>query len=144
MWNSHLTTGELYTYKRVYFRTKPSMPLSVTIGAQCAGHFGGVTRFYREGKIVSEVKNRSDAKAFWEMLVPGRGNGDGWVEGSSLGSWDFNARYRFAGGQELSGYFQWLWEDGSSMAKRNKWDGLWGIRWHNPQANGYTPPWSST
>ena len=133
MWNSHLTTGELYTYKRVYFRTKPSMPLSVTIGAQCAGHFGGVTRFYREGKIVSEVKNRSDAKAFWEMLVPGRGNGDGWVEGSSLGSWDFNARYRFAGGQELSGYFQWLWEDGSSMAKRNKWDGLWGIRWHNPQ-----------
>ena len=29
VWNSHLTTGELYTYKRVYFRTKPSMPLSV-------------------------------------------------------------------------------------------------------------------
>ncbi len=129
-YNSHLATGELYTYKRAYFRTKPSEPLSVTVGAQSAGHFGGVTNHYRNGKIISTVNNPQNLKAFWEMFIPGLDNGDGFVEGSHLGSWDFKARYRFKNGGELSGYFSWLWEDGSSMARRNKWDGLWGVEWH--------------
>lgn len=134
-YNSHLTTDEIYTYKRLYFRTNPSKPLSVTFGAQCAAHFGGTTSYYRDGQQFLQEKNASNLKAYWQMLIPGLDNGDGFVEGSSLGSWDLNIRYRLPDQSQISAYFQNLWEDGSSMAKRNKTDGLYGIRYHNPAAN---------
>ncbi len=130
--NSHLCTGALYTYKRAYFRTKPTERFSVTIGAQAAGMFGGTTKFYNNGKLMSTYDNPEKIKTFWQMFIPGLDNGDGFVEGSHLGSWDFKARYRLPDGSELSGYFSWFWEDGSSMGKRNKWDGLWGIEWKKP------------
>ena len=129
-WNSHIATGVLYTYKNIYFRSNPAKPLSVTIGIQSAGTFGGTTWWYRKGEEWKSVKSRRNLRAFFDMLIPSLGNGDGYVDGSHLGSWDFKARYAFAGGHSLEGYFQWLWEDGSSMAKRNKWDGLWGISYH--------------
>lgn len=134
-YNTHLTTGELYTYKRAYFRTNPAKPLSITIGAQSAGQFGGSTKFYSSGKNYKTIDNPQNLKAFWEMFIPGLDNGDGFVEGSHLGSWDFKARYRFQNSSELSAYFSWIWEDGSSMAKRNKWDGLWGLQWNNPSCS---------
>lgn len=137
-YNFHLATGVLYTYKRAYFRTKPSERFSVTIGTQVAGQFGGTTKFYKDGKLHSTVDNPQKLKTFWQMFIPGLDNGDGFVEGSHLGSWDLRARYRFSGGGELSGYFSWFWEDGSSMAKRNKWDGLWGLEWRNPQGKWLT------
>lgn len=131
-YNLHLNIGTLYTYKRAYFRSNPDKPLSVLIGAQAAGQFGGTTKYYQHGIETHSHKNPQNFKAFWEMFIPGLDNGDGFVEGSHLGSWDFKARYRFRNGNELSAYFSWLWEDGSSMAKRNKWDGLWGLQWHTP------------
>ncbi len=136
--NSHLATGVLYTYKRAYFRTKPSERLSVTIGAQSAGQFGGTTKLYKDGKYLYTVEHPQDVKAFWEMFIPGLDNGDGFVEGSHLGSWDFKARYRLTNGGEISGYFSWLWEDGSSMGRRNKWDGLWGLEWKNSKGTWLT------
>lgn len=128
-YNEHITEGALYTYKRAYFRTNPNKPLSVTVGVQSAGLFGGTTTWYNHGKETASKKNPENLKAFWEMFIPTKDNGDGFVEGSSLGSWDFKARYLISGGHQISGYFQWLWEDGSSMGRRNKWDGLWGIEY---------------
>ena len=128
-WNDHITLGSLYTYKNIYFRSNPAKPLSVTIGVQSAALFGGTRESYVRGSLMSIEKYERNLKAFWKMLVPFRNNGDNFYEGSSLGSWDLRARYRFAGGSELSGYFQWLWEDGSSMGRRNKWDGLWGVEY---------------
>jgi len=131
-WNNHLATGVLYTYKRAYFRTKPSAPLCVTAGAQVAGQFGGTTKYYYRGTHTGTVDNPQSLKTFWQMFIPTLDNGDGFYEGSQLGSWDFKARYRLRSGHELSAYFSWLWEDGSSMAKRNKLDGLWGVQWRAP------------
>lgn len=126
--SSHIATGVRYTYKRVYFRTKPSQPLSVTAGVQTSGQYGGKTVFYYLGTNVQTVQNKQGLGTLLKTFNPFADGSDGYVEGSHLGSWDLKARYRFGGG-ELSGYFQWFWEDGSSMGRRNKWDGLWGLEW---------------
>lgn len=131
-YNWMLATDTYYTYKRCYFRTKPSMPFSVTLGMQTAGQFGGSTAFYNRGVFV-----RNDVRGFrfadiFKMFLPVRGNGNNFYEGNSLGSWDFKARYRLKNGDELSFAFQWPWEDGSGIAHRNGWDGLWGLYYTSP------------
>lgn len=126
-YNDHLTLGQLFTYKNLYFRSRPDKPLSVTVGFQVAGEFGGTTYRYNRGKEVMVIKNHQNFRAFWEMLIPKARYSDGFVEGNHVGSWDLKARYRFKSGVSAEGYFQWLWEDGSGMAKRNMTDGLWGV-----------------
>lgn len=126
-YNGHITLGQFFTYKRINFRSKPSQPLSVTVGVQAAGEFGGTTYYYSKGNQIIVRKNNSDLRSFWEMFIPTPRYSDGFVEGNHLGSWDFDARYRLRSGIELEGYFQWFWEDGSGMAKRNLTDGLWGV-----------------
>lgn len=127
-YDGHIVLGQLYTYKRIHFRTRTDRPLSVMIGVQAAGAFGGTTYFYSRGKEVLIQKNPSGLKAAWKMLIPVRGdNSDGYYEGNHLGTWDFKADYRLTNGLTLEGYFQWLWEDGSSMGRRNMTDGLWGV-----------------
>ena len=116
-----------YTYKYCYFRTKPSKPLSVTLGMQTAGFFGGKTHWYDRGVMVRSQAPGFHLKDLWEMFFPSLNNGDAYYKGSSLGSWDFNARYRLPNGDRLTAYFEWPWEDGSGIGRRNGWDGLWGI-----------------
>lgn len=128
-YNYHITTGSWYTYKQAYFRTKPSARFSVTIGAQAAGIFGGTTGTYRQGKLVSSYKHPDKLGDFFEMFIPRNTSEEGFVLGNHLGSWDFMARYRFRNDDELKGYFQWLWEDGSGIGKLNGFDGLWGIEY---------------
>lgn len=128
-YNYHLTTGSWYTYKQAYFRTKPSERFSVTIGAQAAGVFGGTTVTYRHGKLVDSYKHPDKLGEFFEMFIPRNTSEEGFVLGNHLGSWDFMVRYRFKNDDELKGYFQWLWEDGSGIGKLNGYDGLWGIEY---------------
>lgn len=125
-WNDHITLGQLFTYKHVHFRTRTDRPLSIIVGVQSAGEFGGTTYWYGKGKLSRKIKQGSDLAAFWEMFIPSLGKRDGFVEGNQLGTWDFKARYALKSGIELEGYFQWFWEDGSSMGRRNMTDGLWG------------------
>ncbi len=127
-------TGEytqdlMYSYKRCYLRSKPSQPLCVTAGVQNAGVFAGSTLFYRSGKILVSDYRGFKLSQLWNMFFPEHNNGEGNAIGNSLGSWDFKARYRFANDSKLSAYFQWFWEDGSGLAKRNGWDGLWGLQY---------------
>ncbi len=134
-WNRHITLGSLYAYRNIYFRTDPSRPLSVTVGVQAASFFGGNTEMYSQGKHVRTIHNSESAKTFFRMIIPRKDTGaDGYVDGSSLGSWDLRARYTLHDGHQISGYFQWLWEDGSSMGRRNKWDGLWGLEYRRTSA----------
>lgn len=128
-YNWHYTRDECYTYKRAYFRTKPSERLSVTFGAQCAGVFGGKTYYYSKGQLIKTESHPHGFKDYWEMFIPKLNSGEGFVKGNHLGSWDLKARYRFKDDSELEAYFEWPWEDGSGMAKRNGWDGLWGLRY---------------
>lgn len=116
-----------FTYKYLHFRTKPTEPFSVTFGMQAGGMFDGTSKLYSNGKIVEVNRRGFKAKNFFKMLIPVEGNGDDYYEGNTVGSWDFRARYRFHGGHELSGYFEWLFEDGSGVGKLNGWDGLWGL-----------------
>lgn len=131
-YNWMITSDVNYTYKRCYFRTKPSQPFSVTLGMQTAGQFGGSTFFYSGGENYrTEVRGFRFADVF-KMFLPIQDNGNNFYEGNSLGSWDFKARYRLRGGHELSFAFQWPWEDGSGIGRRNGWDGLWGLYYHAP------------
>lgn len=136
-YNYHIVSGEWYNYKRCYFRTKPTQPLSVTVGMQAAVTFGGTVETWREGVRIRSRKHDVNFKSFLNSWLPMPG-GEEFYEGNHLGSWDFVARYRFASGQQLRAYFQWPWEDGSGIGRRNGWDGLWGIEWTRPDRSWIT------
>lgn len=122
-----------YTYKRCYFRTKPTERFYVTLGMQAAGFFGGNTEFYRNGTMVRREDRGFHIKDLWEMFFPKEGSGESFYKGSSLGSWDFRADYRIPGaGHSVAFYFEWPWEDGSGIGRRNGWDGLWGLEYRAP------------
>lgn len=124
-----LSDDNWYTYKRCYFRTKPTMPLVVTFGMQTAGEFAGKAVQYRRGKITKEEYRGFHFKDIFEMFFPREGSGEGYYKGNSLGSWDFKAQYAFHNGSSLAAYFEWPWEDGSGIGKQNGWDGLWGLQY---------------
>lgn len=128
-YNGHLALGGLYTYKRAYFRTKPTERFSVTLGAQAAGIFGGETTYYSKGVAVETQKHPHGIKDYFEMFIPKLSSEEGFVMGNHLGSWDFMATYRFKNDSELKAYFQWPWEDGSGIGKMNGFDGLWGLEY---------------
>lgn len=119
----------MYTYKRCYFRTKPSQPLSVTVGMQTAAEFGGYTHLYRGGVLVEAMDRGFHFRDLFDMFLPLEGNGEDFYKGNSLGSWDFKARYALSGGSKISAYFQWPFEDGSGIGRQNGWDGLWGLQY---------------
>lgn len=127
--NYHITEGQWYNYQRCYFRTKPSERFSVTLGMQAATNFGGTMKRYSAGELMYERKFDVNAETFWKVFFP-TGGGEEFYVGHHLGSWDFMARYRFGGSAgRLKAYFQWPWEDGSGIGRRNGWDGLWGLEW---------------
>lgn len=119
--------GTYYHYKRWYFRTKPSQPLSITVGMQAAAQFGGRTDYYYRGKLYRSDERKVTPKTLWQVFFPTTGNGESWIVGNSLGSWDFKARWRIDDDREVSAAFEWPWEDGSGIGRRNGWDGLWGL-----------------
>lgn len=127
-YSGELARGLYYTYKRCYFRTKPAQPLSVTVGMQAGGLFGGTTQWWRRGEVVRTDVRGFHVRDIWEMFFPMEG-GEDYYKGSSLGSWDFKARYRLRDGSELKAYFEWPWEDGSGIGRRNGWDGVWGLQY---------------
>lgn len=128
-YTNHINTGGYYTYKRCYFRTKPSMPFSVTVGMQTAGVFGGTTVNYRNGHYRNEVHNEVKFKTFIDMFFPREGSGEGYYIGNSLGSWDIFMRYRLPDGSTIRGYLQHPFETGSGIGFLNGFDGLWGLEY---------------
>lgn len=132
----HINTGSFYHYKRALFRTKPSEPFSVTFGMQSAGQFGGTCHNYYQGTLTESVPLSRSFRTLLEVSLPFMGQGgEGFYTGNTLGSWDFKARYRFESGHKVYAYFQWPWEDGSGIAKRNATDGIWGLEWEAPSEN---------
>lgn len=129
----HITRNQLYNYKRIYFRTMPSQPFSLTIGMQAAAVFGGETDYYLKGVLTKQERHSKSVKTFFKMLLPTQDGGDGFYTGNHLGTWDIRGRYRLGNGVELSAYTSWLWEDGSGIGKLNGWDGLWGIEYKAPK-----------
>lgn len=124
-----LTQDLCYTYKHCHFRSNPEKPFSVIAGMQTAGQFGGSTVRYKRGNIESEDYRGFHVRDLWDMFFPSEGSGEGYYKGNSLGSWDFKACYNFRNGSTLSAYFEWPWEDGSGIGRRNGWDGVYGLQY---------------
>lgn len=127
-YNNVLATDIYYTYKYCYFRTKPSERLSVIFGMQTAGQFGGTTAYYEDGRYLRSEDRGFRVKDIFKMLFPTLGNGNGYYEGNSLGSWSLKTRYRLKNGTEISFYWEKPFEDGSGIACRNGADGLYGLQ----------------
>jgi len=134
-YNSFITTHYWFNYKNIYFRTNPSKPLVLTIGAQATCQFAGTANYYDKGEIVNQVKMKANFKAFWRTLFAGSGGesqGDKiYVQGNHVGSWDIALDYKMPSGATLRAYYQSLWEDGSGIGKKNGFDGLWGIEYRS-------------
>lgn len=136
-YNGHFVNGEWYNYKRCYFRTKPSEAFSVTVGMQAADVFGGTYYGYDHGVLVKSEKHPVKMKTLFHALLPIQNGSEGFYEGNHLGSWDLKARYRLPNDKgDVSAYFQWPWEDGSGIGRRNGWDGLWGVEWQSAVTDG--------
>lgn len=142
-YNYFVTTGAWFHYKRLYLRTNPAKPLSVTIGMQHAAQFGGTQDLYEKGVRTAENKSSVRFKDFWDVFIPRR-DGSGtqpgdkaYYNGNHLGAWDLQVRYRLPQGQQLTFYLQSPWEDGSGIGKLNGWDGVWGLRYQSASPIGW-------
>lgn len=125
-----INLNTLWNYKRLYLRSNPEKPFSVTFGLQAAALFGGTTYTYVDGRVTEKQVMWHSFKDYLKMLLPIAGESEGnYVPGDHKGSWDFMARYRLRNNDEIKAYFEWYWEDGSSLLKNNGWDGLWGIEY---------------
>lgn len=134
-YNSFITTGAWFHYKRLCLRTNPEKPFSFMVGMEHAAQFGGDYRVYTDGKLTYQKKQKVTfgdfVDAFMQRLGDkGAGDGDSqFIKGNHLGSWDLKASYRFRDGSLLTASAQMPWEDGSGIGKLNGWDGVWGLRY---------------
>lgn len=134
--SSFITTNVYYHYKSLYLRSNPSQPLVFTIGIEDGVQFGGDIETYRDGALVSSTQAPITLKSFWQAFLPSAGDenaptGDQlFVYGNHVGAIDMALEYRFADKSQVRAYTQWIYEDGSGMAKHNGMDGLWGISYH--------------
>lgn len=129
LWNNHVCLGSLYTYKRCYFRTKSSMPLTLTLGMQTAGFFGGTTTDYNNGAVTAVTRHNAGIKEFFKMFFP-TGGDELYYLGSTLGSWDIMFTYRLPRNKGiLKAYLSKPWETGSGIGFLNGFDGLWGLEY---------------
>lgn len=127
-WRGKRNPGGFWTYKRASLRTNPEKPFMFQIGIQMTGIFGGKTFYYSGGKLTKTIDNYNGFKDFWEILLPfWTSSSEGYRVGDSKGSWDIAARYKFKTGESLRAYVQWPWEDSSGIARKNGFDGLWGL-----------------
>ena len=131
-YNNHINQGAIYSYKRCYFRTKPSERFSATFGMQVGAFFGGESSWYDNGVFTQKREFSKGLKQFIKMFLPTDG-GVEYYTGSSLGSWDVVFRYRLNNGSLLKAYMQKPWEDGSGIGFLNGFDGIWGIEFSAAQ-----------
>lgn len=128
-YNYHIAKNTIYNYKFCYFRTNPDQRFMATFGMQASTFFGGECDYYKKGVLDKTKKYRLNARAFFDALIPVFNSDDGFALGSTLGSWDFYGQYMLNSGDEICAYFQWPLEDGSGLARRNRFDGVWGLEY---------------
>ena len=110
-YNYHINLGALYTYKRCYFRTKPSQPFSATFGMQVGAQFGGTSTWFTNGVEGKKATFSRGIKQFFKMFLPTDG-GVEYYAGSSLGSWDVAFRYRLRNEYTIRDYLDFTNQSG--------------------------------
>jgi len=145
--NAYMTNKIFYHEKQIFFRTNPAKMFVATVGLEHAVQFGGTTYNNPESKYRTFSAD-VEFKDFFKVLMPRSGDendlaGDAnFSYGNHLGSLDAMITYnqedfyedRYA--WSVSAYLENYFDDGSGMAKRNGWDGLWGLEWKS-----VTPAW---
>lgn len=130
-YNYHIGKDAFYAYKYCFLRSNPEQRLMVTVGMQAATIFGGETQYYYKGECLKTNKYDSNLGTFVKMLMPVVSQDEDFAPGSSIGSWDFYSQYLLNDDNEIAAYFQWPFEDGSGIARRNKLDGVWGLEFRS-------------
>lgn len=123
-----------YHHKELYLRSNASRKFFATIGMQHAVFFGGIKTSYESGsEVVSGAK--AESKDFLKVIIPkSDGNskstaGDSFVYGNHLGVWYADIAYNINTHRQLRAYMEKPFEDGSGIAFRNGFDGIWGIEY---------------
>lgn len=133
---SFITTDAWYHQKKIFFRSNPNKRWVVTAGMEHAVQFGGKSTIdTRAGE--ERRKYKVGFQEFMRVLIPTAGDSESaggdqnFVYGNHLGNIQCTVEYKPTAEQHWSAYVENLYEDGSGMAKRNGWDGLWGLEYRN-------------
>lgn len=110
---------------------------------QVFSQFGGTAYFYRNGVLTDTEPYDVKFEDFFRILTLREGSSDEnfgdrqYVYGNTLGSWDFQARYRLRNNSEIKAYFQWPYEDGTGIGKLNGFDGIWGLEYDSRKEDAF-------
>lgn len=141
---SFYTKDVCYHHKELYLRSNSTRKVFATIGLQHAVFFGGIKTSYESG---TEVITGAKAKGsdFLKVLIPkSDGNskstaGDSFVYGNHLGVWYADIAYNITAHRQLRAYIEKPFEDGSGIAFRNGFDGIWGLEYSSSNREGLIP-----
>lgn len=131
---SFITTDVWYHQKKIYFRSNPIKRWVITAGLEHSVQFGGHHRNLGDPNV-GEAKYDIRLSDFFKVLKPTTGGknsniGDrNFAYGNHLGNISLDLEYKISSDHIVKVYVENLFEDGSAMAKRNGWDGLWGFEY---------------
>jgi len=142
---SFLTTDVWYHQKKLHLRTNPDKPIVFYVGFDHAAYFGGES--YNSDFRGENQSFNPRLKDFFKVILISGGNDNSptgdqvFFYGSHLGDECFRLDYQW-GGQDMKQkrfglFFENIFEDGSSIAKFNGWDGLWGMEFHNKRQDAW-------
>lgn len=128
---SFITTDVSFHHKQLYLRSNSSKRFYATLGMQHAVFFGGKKTSY---ETVYEEITGTKAKPidFLKVIIPKSDGvtesaGDSFVYGNHLGAWYLDVNYHLTSDYQLKLYMEKPFEDGSGIAFRNGFDGIWGL-----------------
>ena len=134
---SFITTNVCYHQKKIYFRTNPNKKFILTAGMEHAVQFGGKHINYIDPNVSGNYKVKIGD--FFKVLKPTAGGSNAvggdknFALGNHIGNISIDLEYKFNSTKSVKTYVENLFEDGSSLGKRNGWDGLWGIEFCNEE-----------
>lgn len=134
---SFKTTNVWSHQKRIALRTRTDRPFVITLSCEHAVQFGGKSINYLDTTLNGNFSPR--IKDFFTVLLPLHGDatassGDqAFVYGNHIGNISGLFEYQWGKGytKKVGFYLENPFEDGSGIRKGNRFDGLWGIEYHN-------------
>lgn len=140
---SFFTTDVSFHHKQLYLRSNSTKRVYATLGMQHAVFFGGKKTSY---ETVDEEISGSKAKPidFLKVIIPKSDGvtktaGDSFVYGNHLGAWYFDVNCHLTSDCLLKLYMEKPFEDGSGIAFRNGFDGIWGLEFSSVSSNRVVP-----
>ena len=132
------TRGMWMHHKKLYLRSNSQKLFYGMIGIDHFVQFGVQRYDFVDGQMVLIKDSPATIKDFWRALIPKgdsgyatNGGGEDWVYGNHVGSYTIQIGCNITPRHQVNAFMDNIFEDGSGMAKRNGWDGLWGLSYQN-------------